>query len=384
MSLLHYITYKLVIIRDRRIGVIYYVIAIAVILYSLAEIFVKKGYLEFDTAPDATIRFLLSDPKEDNGVDHDKSAQVANLSYCCYNETASEYCTQCQVMDARELSWPVESRTISLTTFSKDRWQTKNMSSGKFGKFETIRENLYFTVQPEKMMIKIEHAVLATKFLTGKLGGKDLAASQRNMKGYLYGHNGTLIKSLSSNKEDRMRGKADKLTVQEILQAAGVASLDETSDALNSKGKPFRRHGIVLHMAINYQNAESTWLGTGDIEYSYQVRRIPYADYRVNEVIPVIDATDFTNPSLERHQENRLFRKRYGIKIEFHQSGVLGHFSFSALLGHLASAVSLLTLTATIVDILILYILPNKSEYRSLVYKRFPSIEQYEEKEKNE
>ena len=46
MSLLHYITYKLVIIRDRRIGVIYYVIAIAVILYSLAEIFVKKGYLE--------------------------------------------------------------------------------------------------------------------------------------------------------------------------------------------------------------------------------------------------------------------------------------------------------------------------------------------------
>ena len=54
------------------------------------------------------------------------------------------------------------------------------------------------------------------------------------------------------------------------------------------------------------------------------------------------------------------------------------------MLGHLASAVSLLTLTATIVDILILYILPNKSEYRSLVYKRFPSIEQYEEKEKNE
>lgn len=54
------------------------------------------------------------------------------------------------------------------------------------------------------------------------------------------------------------------------------------------------------------------------------MRRIPYADYRVNEVIPVIDATDFTNPSLERHQEKRLFRKRYGIKVEFHQSGRLG------------------------------------------------------------
>ena len=40
-------------------------------------------------------------------------------------------------------------------------------------------------------MIKIEHAVLATKFL-GR--GSDLAASQRNMKGYLYGHNGTALK----------------------------------------------------------------------------------------------------------------------------------------------------------------------------------------------
>ena len=57
--------------------------------------------------------------------------------------------------------------------------------------FSPFREKLYFTAQPETMMIKIEHAVLATKFL-GR--GSDLAASQRNMKGYLYGHNGTALK----------------------------------------------------------------------------------------------------------------------------------------------------------------------------------------------
>ena len=72
-----------------------------------------------------------------------------------------------------------------------------------------------------------------------------------------------LYDSLSSNENSRIRGSADKFTIQEILQAAGVTSLDEPSDALNAKGKPFRRHGIVLHMAISYQNAESTWLGTG-------------------------------------------------------------------------------------------------------------------------
>ena len=55
-----------------------------------------------------------------------------------------------------------------------------------------FREKLYFTAQPEAMLIKIEHAVLATKFSGG--GSDQLAASQRNMKGYLYGHDGTALK----------------------------------------------------------------------------------------------------------------------------------------------------------------------------------------------
>ena len=54
------------------------------------------------------------------------------------------------------------------------------------------------------------------------------------------------------------------------------------------------------------------------------MRRIPYADYRVKEVIPVFSEKDFTYSSQMGRQENRLFRKRYGIKIEFHQTGRLG------------------------------------------------------------
>ena len=50
---------------------------------------------------------------------------------------------------------------------------------------EYFREKKYFTIRPEKMVIKIEHAVVATRFL--RIGGqKYLAASQRSMKGYLY------------------------------------------------------------------------------------------------------------------------------------------------------------------------------------------------------
>ena len=68
------------------------------------------------------------------------------------------------------------------------------------------------------------------------------------------------------------------------------------------------------------------------------MRRIPYADYRVNQLIPVMSEQDFKDSNHVVHPEHRLFRKRYGIKIEFHQSGRLGEktiivsFSFGGLL----------------------------------------------------
>ena len=54
---------------------------------------------------------------------------------------------------------------------------------------------------------------------------------------------------------------------------------------------------------------------------------------------------------------------------------VSGHFSLPALLLHLVSGVGLLTLTATIVDILTLYILPDKLRYRRFVYEESPIVE---------
>lgn len=56
-----------------------------------------------------------------------------------------------------------------------------------------------------------------------------------------------------------------------------------------------------------------------------------------------------------------------------------GHFSLSSLLLRLASGVGLLTLTATVVDILVLYILPDKIKYRKCVYEESPILEMKKE-----
>ena len=61
----------------------------------------------------------------------------------------------------------------------------------------------------------------------------------------------------------RMKKGADKLTIRELFSAAGVRSLEQVSDALNAKGKTYRRHGLVLHVTIKYTNTDGNWFGTG-------------------------------------------------------------------------------------------------------------------------
>ncbi|XP_031571525.1 P2X receptor E-like [Actinia tenebrosa] len=404
MSLFHYVTYKLVVIRDKRLGVVYYAITALILLYTLIEIFVMKGYLEFDESPKGTMRILVSDHRDDPDVTQTNLSHLP--PYCCNKDDMEKksnkvrkFCGSCEAVDVQELSWPVESQMLSLMSFCKDRWQVKHKNSSlQQQNYVNIRERKYYTLDPEDVKIKIEHSIIATRF--SRKSDDAIAASQRTLTGFLYDTQGNVIKRMSSNGDKKhQRGQADKLTVQELLHAAGVTSLDDISDAVNAKGKSYRRHGIVLHVVIGYYNAEKTWLGTGPIEYSYHVHRIPYADYRINQIIPVISKDVFStipnNPDtnnsgeddgLQDTMETRLYRKRYGIKIEFYQSGRLGRFSFPSFLLKLVAGVGLLTLTATIVDLAALYFLPDRFQYRQYVYEESPLIlkKRKEEKGKTE
>ena len=64
------------------------------------------------------------------------------------------------------------------------------------------------------------------------------------------------------------------------------------------------------------------------IQYGYHASRIPFADYRVNELTPIF--TGMKENSLE--PKYRVLRKRYGIKIEFHQAGMLGLYIITLFL----------------------------------------------------
>lgn len=57
-----------------------------------------------------------------------------------------------------------------------------------------------------------------------------------------------------------------------------------------------------------------------------------------------------------------------------HTTLASGLFSLSTLLLKLVSGMGLLTLTATIIDTLALYVLPDRTRYRSSVYEESPLL----------
>ena len=61
-----------------------------------------------------------------------------------------------------------------------------------------------------------------------------------------------------------------------------------------------------------------------------------------------------------------------------------GSFSLASLLLKLVSAVGLLTLTATVVDLLAVYVLPDRTKYQQCMYEDVECFPATEEKDKQE
>lgn len=183
------------------------------------------------------------------------SDDFANESF---DPTLLPYCNNvtCQYKDPQELNWPMEGRAVTIMTFGKDKVQRSiGQSNSPQDEYNIVKESHYYTQAPEYIIIKVDHAVVASRFINHK-GQEQLAASKRQMTGYLNNIDGKMIRKLS------VPGKPDKITLQELLLAGGVAGLDVKSDAINAKGQNIRQRGAILRVSIYYQNWFNTWFGT--------------------------------------------------------------------------------------------------------------------------
>ena len=350
-SFLDYTTYKYVTVRDKRLGLTYYIFAFLILAYLLQDIFIDKSYLKVDTNPHGTLRILVKDP--------DNEAPISDLTYCpgysgntptkfTYNRT-----DPCIDYDAQELSWPTEAHSVNIMTFGKDNWQERKKSDKGAFNFETIHEKQYFTRNPESTILKLDHSILSTV-----LGGSLFGGSHRTMVGLLMDQQGRVIRKVSE------QDKPDKLIISELLKAAGIETLDQKSDSLSGDGESYRMRGLILKVTIYYTNHEHYWFGTGQIHYAYRVQHVPLVDYQTKQLIPIMQ--DKSSDEIEAatfHTNKRLLRKRYSVRLMFEQEGSLGKTSLNALIYQLIAGTSLLTLLATVIDIVALNLIPTYSRY---------------------
>ncbi|XP_002155519.1 P2X receptor E isoform X1 [Hydra vulgaris] len=343
MSLFHYITYKCIIIKDKRLGFAYYSLALIILLYTFVQIIINKAYLKFDYSPKGSIRLLVSTPPFNN---------AAHPSYCDNN--------LCKRVDGLTLNWPVESKAVTIATFMKEIVQEKKCFTNSINDinfnthtdYSAISHSSYYPMYPEEALVKIEHSISTSSLFS---------ASHRMMTGVLLGSDGHPLKFLNSNNSSSV----DKLYLKDFLKAANI-SLDRHSDALSSRNRTYRQNGLVLRVTIDYSNAKG-WFGKGKTEYTYSVEHNLYSDYRIKQELPIA----LPNGTICK----RVVIKRYAVRIEFVQVGKIGEYSMSNLILQIVSLMGLLTLATTIIDVAALYVVPDKGIYRQYVFDSSPELQ---------
>eukprot|EP00794_Sanderia_malayensis_P018094 gene18094-19901_t len=356
---MQYFTCKYVVLRDWKLGLSYYFVIILILIFMISQFVVEKAYLEFDTSPSGHVRIIANSPPLKETEQHLK----LNHKYCCTTiskniSSLKTGCRNCRTLDGLALNWPVESRAVNLATFIIERWEETGHMENKED-FSIVRSDKYFTLHPEHVLLKIEHSIAA---LAHSDNDASFTASRKMMKGKIVDKDGALIRRFEG------KGKPDGIRLIELLRAAGVKSLDSQSDACNARNRTYRENGVVLHVTIKYENADGTFFGTSEPEYTYSVRRIKFSEYKVKQEIPALDPDSFTKFDLPE-QKRRKVLKRFCIRLEFSQTGKIGKFSLSRLLTSLATGFGLFGYSVLIIDVYALYLSPDRGRYREHVYE---------------
>ncbi|CAG8664039.1 10351_t:CDS:10 [Gigaspora margarita] len=336
-------------VKDLRLGVIFRIFQLLILVYILFEIIYNQRYLKTETPVPGAIRVTLQAP--DN---------LEIPSYC-------NGPTPCTFWGANEIQYPSDSAGYAFFTTRASARNYPNppgcnslrtTSPSDPCVFKPSNNNV--TILPTSYIGGIENY---TMMIEHSIRGEATSIAIRNglMTGTLYYSDGKTVyttKTNASRAKENPRADGDIFTVQDLLTASG-ANLDAPSTAPGANkaaGETYRSSGIVIAIVINYQNVR---LKKDDIVYSYLPRVIDGNEYKVTENI--LNSTDGSITLIDRH----------GIRFVFQQNGSIGVFDFVSLLTSLVASIALLVsskVAELIVEIIMLRFLPEKDVYEDVKF----------------
>ncbi|KAI8055994.1 hypothetical protein BDF22DRAFT_673168 [Syncephalis plumigaleata] len=317
-DILAYDTFKVVHVRDRRLGGLYWFFNITVFAYVIFNIVMDQKYNIKEAPVPGSIRISLQEPE----------GGIKTPDYCRLTQG-------CTYLAANQIIYPQgNDREVFITTRISRTIYT--LPAGCDTGLPSRPECMYtrgtknatrisYVADVENYTLMIEHSIR----------GKLTAVSERSglLKGTLYessdtvGGKARVIKRfLNETTEPDVDG--DIISLGELMSAAKL-TLDAPSyapGANRANGETQRSAGAVVVVVIDYQNQVRY---PSQIKYGYWPSVIPGAEYKVLEVI--------------RNPDNTVTEiNRHGVKIVFQQSGTIGHFDPLTLLVNLVSAIALL------------------------------------------
>jgi len=391
-ELLAYSTLKLVRIRDRWLGLLHYTFQLAIFIYVVIfVIIINKGYMKFDN-PTGSIQYTVRRCTPDCPV-----VEISKIPYC--NEAQVEGSNEidgCRVWDEFQAVLGLEAGGFYAVTRVTDTVQVRAddcpdtiyngnevcqrvwfdvNATEQFGmpgvNDLVLPKNpvTYYTVNVEDFSLKLDHNVNALEFLESRPNSEDLQGVSIEMDGTLrfleVDSSGNILSFIGTESEDieYPAGEPTFVTLKTLMKAAGMYQGDDDNNSENSldslsdlSANSKRYDGIVLLLVITYRNDYPFFIATSKAKYEMQVFKVKNAEFKYEYQVE-------TGPS------RRIRRNTHGIRMLFLQQGRLGRFSFQVFLVQMVSALALLKLATTIVDLIALNLLPHKAYYRDFKYQ---------------
>eukprot|EP01111_Echinosteliopsis_oligospora_P019564 TRINITY_DN9523_c0_g1_i1.p1 TRINITY_DN9523_c0_g1~~TRINITY_DN9523_c0_g1_i1.p1 ORF type:complete len:362 (+),score=74.09 TRINITY_DN9523_c0_g1_i1:33-1118(+) len=341
-DLLAYNTFKVVQIRDWRLGVLQYLFILGVFLYTIVyQIILKQQYL-FLERPVGSIRLSLQQPQQPTAPELLQYCQLGNnLSYINGFDTYP-----CAYLDEFFVVFPETEATAMLAT---TRYTVSNQVlycdvTDPSCEYTETSNATYYIGDIENFTLMVDHTAFSP--------GTGIQANSKNLPGQMVNYDGKQYE-LQAPDVIGQPGHPDIIRLGTLLKAAGVNSLDDQSQYSGDQTNRF--YGTVIVVLIEYSNTKS--YNTSDIQYQYQP--------------VVIQGTEFkaVQPIFTKNITSRVLWNRHGVRMIFVQAGMLGKFDFQIMLIAFVSGMGLVTAATVVVDVIATRLMPEKKYYKAYKYK---------------
>jgi len=153
-------------------------------------------------------------------------------------------------------------------------------------------------------------------------------------------------------------GSGDVFKLSKVLELAGI----DLDLKFNKGDEPYRESGTVVEVQVDYNNLHhwSSTFGDLDVGYVYRVIERPMEEMKT-EMFAQKQPDDFPT--------HRWIENRHGILMRVRVGGTFGYFNIVYLLVMLTTSLALLAGAQKVVDLLALYCLKRREEYRRFKYK---------------